>query len=358
MSNELGFEYYIVGEKDGKYCIRDIKDLVDEYYTYDEVMKLLEYVQIMGVTNNGINVNWFDGYIRRQWSFKQGLDDFILKFGVAFLDVEGTYELWHIQGYTTAFIDFVGNFRLGDYNANYNELSMSLRKSYSLSSLDFKRVISGVGFNHIFTSNIKSIPIEFLTSLDFDKMAVDEKSLNLEVFYDGMSSSSIYTLDGYIKSSRPVSINFCAQGFMDIVNIESKSDMNISIIARDLRISESFCSKMSGRLKITAGVLHLTDKYQLNRIIHDIELIGYEKTFDICCIVDGTFERYICKIIGSSSKNGFEFDSVCNNFIFVKNVKPKLKMSRVLYDKFMEEHDFKQRHGIDRLTFSSLVEFI
>ena len=35
MSNELGFEYYIVGEKDGKYCIRDIKDLVDEYYTYD-----------------------------------------------------------------------------------------------------------------------------------------------------------------------------------------------------------------------------------------------------------------------------------------------------------------------------------
>lgn len=360
MREQLGFRYYITGMKDGKYGIKDIEDLVTEFYSYDEVMEIAKSVPIKGVSARGVDLNWFTGFIRKEWHFRKSNFDFITKTGLCFVETCDRLVLAYVSSFEDlAFVEFIGTFRSCNYNGDDDSVWLSAANVSSISDKVIEQVARGVGFNFITIDNIRSIPVRCLTMLDFDKMGVGSDKLTASVFWS-KDKDKDYILSGVIKSSRPMYIEFSGNGFMHLCKLTSLyGNIDLNIYAEAIKIEDSFLDNLSGSFSVCASCVYVDDTIQLAKLVKGGYIINETGTFNLSYKIDvNDNTRHVCKVINSAPKDGIKFNDNYDMFVFMRKVKPRLRMTRELYNKFMGEADFSKRHYIDKVTFSSFVEFI
>lgn len=350
---DLGFRFYIVGMKDGLYAVRDYKDLSTEMLSYEDVMKYSKSVKIMGVTPDGINLDWFIGYIRREWTFKPSVEYFMNKFGLTFAKIDSRFQLCLctanpiILQFNYAFFEFVTSFDV--LTSNLKVLTTLLE---SVEDSISQKEKYGVGFNYIEDNNLRNISVNSLYDFNFDKYAKSCDSLSIIV---ALREHRVINME--LHSSRPVTIKFNGSFTHLTLKRLVGTDVTVRFDCKNVFIADKFldCVKLNIQSCMYAH-LYVKSRNTLVRLYKSYRgniIISY-------CLSDNVNETpnmySSCIILGVGSENivlGYGDD-----FIISDIFNGKLNVKRRYMDSLMGEEDFERRHNISFERFISICEVV
>lgn len=243
---DYGFRFFVTGMRGNKYGIKDLNDDVTEFYTLDELISIVNSgIFIKGVSNGVVNLNWFHGYIRREWAFRKSDFDFVKKFGLIFSvkknsDKLQLYLCGSYKGSTVTFSfhfhEFVNTFDLMQYLTSDNTALYHFRLDDVIVDNMIKIEEQGVGFNWITDDTLSYFPYTLLSKVNFDKYCPDAKVLNITA-----KSIRNTVVNMHVHSLRPLNLHINCIGRLSLEFISSDcGDIKFSYDSDDVYIYKKF----------------------------------------------------------------------------------------------------------------------
>lgn len=357
---DYGFRFYIVGVKDGKYGVRDLSDLETEYYSFDEVLEMSKKVQIMGVVGDSIKLDWFQGYVRREWTFRKSDIDFELKFGMTY--TKGVGDIMMLQPvvfegesnifFKLEFFEFINSFSYHEHCGSVFFGSDTDRNIQFLLMREIEQIEAyGLGFNFITEPVLVNYPNSLINIVDFDKYVLGSSKITIKL----LDSTRDYHISGRIRTSRH--LRFVADWGTDLIldKCETKNGGSISVFSGIAWVS------------VSAGFLS-TAKFDYASLSLP-KLLRCENEFVIPCFLRGrkfnlgvspSFKCEIdskirdCIVIHSGINSSGSIICEDNLFVFMDGERHKVFMQIDAYKKFISESDFEKRHNISLEEFREL----
>lgn len=363
---EFGFQYYITGIKDGKFGIKDLEDLCTEYYTLEEVLEISKTINIKGVENDSVKLDWFFPYYLKMMTLSdaKGIprQEFHEKFGIAFVKTSSGKEFLRLvllSNLVTYFIEFVNSFMLV-YPLNLSPSTLDFPVK------EFFEVQNGVGFKYI-KELVFSIQSDCLSTINFDEYTYSsDKVVTINVKGDVFHNTGC-RIEGAIQSSRRIDLSYHVYDtarFGKFTTNGGKIQLNVvneanCIITRDFLNSDVFESiaikNYSSTIFIIEDESMIKDmvKKGVVRTSFNYKLLSeYENNKD-------NRDYHICEVISGLNKSKtIKMDSKVNHFVFKRKVKLKIIITKAKLEYFKQETDFVKRHNISLIDFVALCEIV
>lgn len=359
---EIGFRFFVSGMRGSKYGIKDLSDNITEFYSYDDVMDLSKRVKIQGVVDRTINLDWFQGYIRREWAFKSSVNDFVKKFGLCFSKCDSGrlyLKLCAILNgkdvrFDYSFYEFVNSMSIV-YLADNNLIKEYTGTPSSLTGYICKIEREGVGLRYITDEVLLNFPFSLLGVVNFDNYCPNSSKIWIQ-----SPICSDATINTHLHSSRPVNLSIYGMGSLSCKNISSDNgDIAFSMNIKSLFMSKSFADSVyfdfigmnSFERVFTDDELVLTkllkDSYNISSVpycISDRLLSGAAGVRWRTCDVIGGVDAYL--------------NSLNNFFVVLNNSDIHVSAHAKVLAQLEKEENFEERHNISWEKFRKLCRVV
>lgn len=357
---KYGFRFFVSGMKDDMYGVKDLEDNITEFYSYDELISLSRKVKIMGVFDDTVNLEWFQGYLRREWQFKISFVDFVNKFGLVYdeSDFGHIFYLCVILDsmnrayFNFSFYEFVNSLNVRCCLKDGSNRSFPGNGCVSVAECEIKKVIKGVDFAYLIDNKFDYISVGMLDYFNFDKYALKSDFLSVYI----SCNASVFFRDIYIRSLRPIKIKTYAHGRMHLESISSSGGaIEFRSNSSDMIISEDFAKSVS------FWHLDCTLTYTIYIVENECVLAHMFKTYDGHSILVGYMlydqsQKYNCCII-SSLDSPIEIDNY-DTFVVTDSSDAKFVVRRSFLNKCREDSLFFRKHNITYDDFVRRCEYV
>lgn len=352
MNNMFPFRFFISGKKDNLYGIKDIDDCMTEYFTESCVLKMSESLNVKGVVDGKIDLEWFKGYFAKEWTLRKSDILFALQFGLFITNIDG--KLCRVPVLTDdsdsvdiRFIEYVQTLRCVAKISGGRILILKRTDSVKIMNVCTK-IHKGVGFRYLTDNWIGYFDLRLLNKVNFDDFASNSSALIVD-----MRSVKNTIFSGVIHTSR--NIKFNCQGTVPLVVGKCESTGGIvtchSNTVQELKVLNSYAE--------SRNVYMYFDNYEYV-VVESESLLkyftyGHYETFRIYYKVGlkEVFKKCIY-IINCDTAIKILQDEM---FIFCDLSCPShILVSNWVYNSLICDDNFEERHGIELEEFKKLCQ--